>query len=759
VKSEAKKKPEAKKRARKTSAVPTRIYSGRCLPPVTEIQRVEDQFRLGAQYRNALVEIEHRLRDRIREVQLEHPIIGPATLAFERAQADVDGAYDELRAAKSGTADPDLTAPRERLATAKKLRLVAVDALRASKRPSALLIAANKAAAKLTKMHAPADSEGGQAPTSVREDLGLQEITEAEITQAAIALADAEAAAKIATPEDEKLLAAYTMVREEAHAKRKAARTDYSGRGLRHGTYIRVELAVQQAASSSKRALAFERYDGSGSIGHQLLARGSKKGDKGKAKVFGLTLQELISQKDTRLRLGPPGALDPHPRVEVAACASWDEAMKLGRNLRRHAARTWVDLRVGSNPDRSPIFARFPVTLHRLPPRDAVIKWAYVVRKRVGNCLEWRFQLTLESKTFEGSPIPIGEDTCAVNLGWRRIVDDQGKVIGLRAAYVVDSLGKEREIRVPDYVTSRGAGKNRRARGNHKKQTLPLLAAIGKCDDLAHIRDQALERAQLALSTWLSERGGVPSEWEVVEKAHNAGQQAPRPMADRLRGYSAWRAAWKLRRFVDAWKTRRVPGDEATFDALTAWAKQDRHLETWQVAARERLIARRREAWRVIATELARRYATILVGESRLPEIDGWEKKAPEDGDPSEGREQRRMSRIAAPGELRAEIVKAAHKTGAAVKLRGEVRATQTCADCGHDEPWDAAPSILHTCGGCGRTWDQDANYCRNLLGRGDGASGDDPRIVDGPLATGTASKERGNSGSASNAVLARASD
>ena len=727
--------------ARKTSKVPTRIYSYRTDVPVTEAVRVEDQYRLAAQYRNALVEIEHHLRERIREVQLDHPTIGPALLFFQDAQGGVDDAYDDLRAAKSGTADPDLIEPRERLEMAKELRAIAIDQLREAKRPSMLLTAARKAAANLAKAISSADGE------TIAKD-------EAAAIAAASATAIATAAAAtIATAKDEALLAAYEKVREEAHVRRLAARGDYSGRGLRHGAYARVEDSMRQAASSSKRPISFERYDGSGSIGTQLTARGNGSSETDD-RILGLTLSELVSAADPRLRLGPPGALDAHPRAEVAACSSWDEAMRLGRNLRRHAARTWIDLRVGSNPDRSPIFARFPITLHRLPPRDSVIKWAHVVRRRVGHRLEWRLQLTLESKTFEGSPVAIGEGTCAINVGWRRLLDDQNEIVGLRAAYVVDEAGIEREIRVPDYVTSRGAGKERRARGNHKKATKPLLGAIGKCDDLARIRDQALEHTQLTLSAWLADRGGVPAEWQVADPARPDGT-VPRPMADRLRGYSAWRAAWKLRRFVDAWKIRRVPGDEAIYASLTAWVKQDRHLEIWQASSRDRLIAHRRETWRVIAADLARRYATILVGESKLPDIDGWEKKAPEDGDPSDGRDQRRMARIAAPGELIAEIVKAAHKTGAAVRRVGEVRATQICASCGHDEPWDAAPSIRHTCGGCGAIWDQDANYCRNLLAREGLASGGAPRTNAGVLASTNASKMRGSSGSASSAVLA----
>jgi hypothetical protein len=667
-----------KSRARKTSTVPTRIYSYRCLPPITESARVEDQYRLAAQYRNALVEIEHKLRERIREVQLAHTTIGSALRNFESAQVAVDAAYAELREAKSGVAEPDLTGPRERLTAAKKQRDQDSDALREAKRGSVelgkLKVAASMAAESME------DVLGAEAARAAYEELRTQR------------------------PDDDALLEAYAAAREATAKQRVVCRADYSARGLRHGAYTRVEDAVRQAAASTRRPLRFERYDGSGVIGTQLTAR-KKAGASAEETepVRGLTWLELVSATDARIRLAAPGAADAHPRRELDGL-SWEQVSALPRNLRRHAARTWVDLRVGSNADRSPIFARFPVTLHRPLPKDSVIKWAHVVRRRIGHRKEWRLQLTLESKMFERPPVAIGRGTCAINLGWRRLVDDQGDVIGLRAAYVVDQDGNEREIRVPDYVPSHG-----------EVATRPALAAIGKCDDLARIRDQALERAQFALSVWLAERGGVPPEWQGSEPVRADGTSA-RPMAERLRGYSAWRAAWKLHRFVDAWKSRRVPGDDQIFASLMAWAKQDRHLETWQVSSRDRLIARRREVWRVVAAELARQYATILVGESKLTEIDGWERAAPEDGDPADGRVQRRMSRIAAPGELLTEIKKAAAKTGAEVRLCAEKLATQTCASCGSDEHWDAIPNVAHQCASCGVTWDQDANHCRNLL-------------------------------------------
>jgi hypothetical protein len=744
-----------RKRAKKTSVVPTRIYSYRCLAPITEADRVENQYRLASQYRNALVEIERWLRAEFRKIWLADETVAPALILYDDAQAGVDDAYDDLRAAKSGVAEPDLTAPLAWLAITKELRDFAGDQLREAR---ALATTRLREIERADPIVGPLRVRYEEAQ-AVRKAAKSASATERERLDDLKQLAhDAWVEAR-RVAEDEGRLPRdlFRLAREEAEVRNRATRTDYRGRGVRQGVYTRIEASVKQAAQSTKRPLHFEAYDKSGAIGEQITDRQSRKSKSGdeptRESTYGLTISELMSQVDTRLRLGPPGSTDAHPRAEVTACATWDEAMRLPRNLRRHAARTWIDLRVGTNPDRTPIFARFPVTLHRLPPKDSVIKWAYVVRRRIGHQLEWRFQITIESKTFDKPPIAIGHGACAVNLGWRRLVDDQGEAFGLRAAYVVDQEGREREIRVPDYVAPRRTGKSRPR--PVEKQVFPVLGAIGKCDDLAHIRDQTLDRIKPLLTAWLTERGGVPTEWDVVPPKRPDGS-TPKSISERLDDYTKWRAMWKLRRFVDLWKTCRVPGDEQIFEALMAWAKQDRHLETWQAHVRDKVIARRLDTWRVVAAQLAREYATIIVWKGKLTQIDGWEQPEPEDGGPSDGRLQRRMSRIAAPGELLAEIIKAAAKTGAEVRLREAVNATQECAACGCNEPWDAKPLIMHQCERCSETWDQDANHCRNLLKREGLIDSGGPRMDGQVPASHNMESAQRNSGSAVSAMLAK---
>jgi hypothetical protein len=667
-----------KSRARKTSDVPTRIYSYRCLPPVTEAKRVEDQFRLGHQFRNALVEINQRMWERYRAIWIADPRVGPALLAYQDACAMVDDAYDFLRAAKSGVEDPDLTIQIEHLEAAKALRKDAGEELHAAKTLAKKLDREAEIAdpivgpawkryeaAKAGKDASPADKNRS---TELRKQLREKWLA---------ARREAEAAGRL--PVD-----AFGRANEVMAKERLAARADFIKRGLRTGTYYRIEEGIKQA-EASKRPLHFERYEGAGSIGTQLIGHD---GDP----IKGMTVSELHSCQDTRVRVAPMPA-------------NFNE---LRRGDRRRAARVHMWLRVGSNPDRSPIFAQFPITMHRPLPKDAVIKWAYVVRRRIGPHYEWRFQLTIESETFRTPTQAFGEGTCAIDLGWRWRFDDEGNPIALRAGYLVDEAGREREILVPE----------------------ALWRGIGKVYDLAKIRSQNLDRALIQLAKWLSDRGGIPEQWRTPEAEGRAS------MGDRLNGHAQWKAPRKLQGLIDQWTERRVPGDADIYHAIKTWARQDRHLHSWAEHQRDRLIANRREVWRVTATQIARTYATILIEDGgnkertmRLPEIDGWERPAPEDGNPSDGREQRRTSRLAAPGELRAEIMKAVTKTGAKVEAEKTANSTRECADCGAiQDHVDFRTSLNFVCenAACAshalqRTpigTDQDANACRNLLHR-----------------------------------------
>ncbi len=505
----------------------------------------------------------------------------------------------------------------------------------------------------------------------------------------------------------------YSAARERAAAQRLAARADFSARGLMHGTYIRIEQGIEKSVDSTGRPPKFLRYEGEGIIGRQLPRTRDKEG-----RLYSVTAQDLYTGADTRVRMTrlPEGWAELPRTARRRAAKSYRGTAK-----RQRHGEGWqeipvrldgqcIEMQFGWKPaERPSTWVRFPLTQHRPLPEDAEILWAYITRWRVGIHFEWRLQLTIESDTFHRPAQPTASGgTCAIDIGWRRIFDSNGNQVGLRVAYLVDEHGQEREIRAPEGLWGR----------------------LAKVYSLAQIRSRSLDQIRDRLVAW------------------TAGKQLPQWFLDRGKGLSQWRAPRKLQRLVDTWKKEenRLEGDVQVLTDLLAWAKQDRHLATWEAHMRDRTIAHRREVWRQIAAELARTYQTILVedglcrsegreGQMKISDIDGWEKLPPEDGDPHEGREQRRQARMAAPGELRLAITHAVHKTASTViDVARAKKSTTECAWCGHvQKRVDFAASISIQCEGCGRIWDQDANAARNLLHRRGLTSGPVP-AASGPV-------------------------
>lgn len=663
--------PKKKSRARKTSDKPTRIFSYRILPPEDPEHKklVDEQFRLAHKYRGRLTEIEIELRENFRAIDLDHPRTREAYFVWEAQNSALDAAYVDLRAAKSGTApqDRDLEQLRwfiEQWKTECKKAWAGV----------------KEARSKITSHHKPR----------------------------------------------------YEKARKTAAEQRRIARGEFSAKGLMHGTYTRIEQAVERSVDSTGRPPEFERYEGEGSIGRQLPRTRDKD-----RRLYSVTADDLYSGADSYVRMTAlPEGWEDLPRGERRRVAKHyritAKRQRSGEGWQEIPARLdgqYLEMQFGWKPaGRDKTWIRFPLTQHRRMPKDAEVLWVYVHRWRVGIHYEWRAQFTIESETFHRPKEPTSpSQTCAIDIGWRRILDADGNQIGLRVGYLVDEHGAEREILAPDGLWQR----------------------LAKVYSIAQIRSRELDTIRDRLFAWASDRQ-MPAWWTDVRTVRD-GDGKEHTMPPLSAGLSQWRSPRKLQRIADVWKKdeHRFDGDGEMLEVLLAWAKQDRHLGQWEAHMRDRTIAHRREVWRQVAADLARSYRTILVEDGlcrsegrerqmKIVDIEGWERKPPEDGDPHEGREQRRQSRMAAPGELRLAITHATHKTASTVIDVAQTKnSTRECAWCSHVQKHvDFAKAIEIQCEGCDRVWDQDANAARNLLHRRGLSSGPIPPLVNasGPV-------------------------
>lgn len=428
---------------------------------------------------------------------------------------------------------------------------------------------------------------------------------------------------KRAVREDEALQAALRQTQEVAW---QAIRDARAINGLYWGTY----LAVEQGADRARKGRMdprFKRFDGTGKIAVQLQG--------------GLLVADALSGQDSRLRI------DPVPN-DV-----WEHRTP-GRDP---GARTFARIRISSD-GRNPIWATVPIVYHRPLPKDAVIKWAYLLKQRVGRKYRWRVQLVMETPESETAT---SYDVVALDVGWRMIDGD------LRVAYWVGSDGEQGEVRIPK----------------------AWLVRMKKVEDLRSIRDQHFNVIRPALGNWLATN--KPPEW-LAEVAKTLPQ---------------WRSPGRLAALALRWRDNRFDGDEAIYGRLESWRKKDAHLYDWEANLRDKLLRRRREIYRVFAVQLRERYGAVVLEDFDLRQA------ARRDGNIGEEAPDRAraLRYLAALSELRTIL-----EHSMEVVKSPAMHTTVTCHACGSIEKFDAAANLRHTCLACGTTWDQDYNAAKNLL-------------------------------------------
>ena len=198
-----------------------------------------------------------------------------------------------------------------------------------------------------------------------------------------------------------------------AFEKQHEACEEFRNRGLHWGTYLVVDQAADQARKS-RFDPKFKRWDGSSVVGVQIQQANQP-----------LSIDQLFACTDTRLQLD----LTPLPIPGRIKSVHGKEGKPRPR----------VRLRVGSDK-RKPIWAEWPIILHRELPKNARIVWAKVIRKRVEVHWEWSLHLTIHVPDPEKPKAHAPVGAVAVDLGWR-LRDDI-----LRVGYFRGSDGKSGEI-------------------------------------------------------------------------------------------------------------------------------------------------------------------------------------------------------------------------------------------------------------------------------------------------------------------------
>lgn len=432
---------------------------------------------------------------------------------------------------------------------------------------------------------------------------------------------------------------ALQAITEQSNAAVRAAR---AACGCYWGTYLLVE---QAADAFRKRAPPrFAGYRGNGRIGVQLQG--------------GADWEDLLAGNDTRLQI------EHTPQTEPRFAQDGTELPMPGP--RRQAKQYTVRIRIGSD-GRSPIWASFPLILHRHPPAGSQVKWAVVSRRIVAGQERWKLTLTLDVPTAAAQRPTATTGLAAIDVGYRLLPDGS-----LRVAYLQDTDGREDDLRIP-------AGK---------------VGEWRKVDDIQSIRDQAHNEARAALREWM--QAHTPPEWlrEATTTMH------------------AWRRLSRLSQLVRVWGDTRFEGDVEIFETLEAWRRRERHLWLYQENLRDQLIAWRKDWYRNIAADLRQRYRTLAIEKLDLRELHDVQR-------PQDEQEVRSTIRWAARTANLSRFRQCLLESGCAVLELDPANTTAQCHACHELCNWDQAAQIRHTCEHCGATWDQDQNAARNLLASG----------------------------------------
>lgn len=511
--------------------------------------------------------------------------------------------------------------------------------------------------------------------------------------------------ARVRVREDEALKAESKRIDAEASVKGKEARaatTTY------WGTYLLIEKAIEAARGAAVDP-EFHRWRGEGRVGVQLHH------DK---------FEDIMAGRCTMLRITL--------RQPRGASAATTGAGNSKRSQKRFFAD--VEIRVGST-GRAPIWVKLGVILHRLPPPDTTVAWAWIKVTKIGADVRYELQLVLESEAF--GEIPKGKGVAAIDLGWRVMPSGD-----LRVAYLHDDVGRERELVLP-------------AR---------LLSKLRYCDELRGYQTKHFDVAREAWIRWLNayaetpgEDGPLPDWLEEIRKLL-PHWRSPARMA---KAVGTWvdhlKARTEVDRLWELWMKERLAQRRDFFDTLDAvarwtmgktdlfptlvymewWRRKNRHLHDWEEHQRHKTLGWRREIYRRFAADMARTYETVVLEDMDLRSL---ARNAKPEADVTLDHFHR-IRNIAAPGELRGCLLSAMgqarnvakptknttrecagtatfHEIQVALRERG---AQAIPADeCRHINDWpdkERSQRVLK-CAKCGIERDQDSNAARVLLRR-----------------------------------------
>jgi hypothetical protein len=381
----------------------------------------------------------------------------------------------------------------------------------------------------------------------------------------------------------------------------------------------------------------FRRWEGEGSVGVQLTGE-SCQTDEGRARWLQLVPLNELGKK-----------ANPSSR----------------RSCERR--RMTLRMRVGSD-GRDPVWAEWPMLMHRPLPPGAVLRRATVHCRRIGPTERWCVDLTIATPD-EWRREECGAGAVSIDIGWRTM---DGR---LRVGVWLGEDGSGGEIAISS----------------------DLLESFREVDGLQSVRDKTLDRMRRWLWRWRQKRLDTLPEWFVTETTY----------------LWEWESQERLARLVKRWERDCPELYPRVLAVVERWRYHDHHLWEWQEHARINTLATRNKQYREIGAMLARRYSVLVLEDFDLRKI----ARRPKTESKPENEHAKKMRHRAATSKLRQACQQAFVSRGGAWVMVEAAHTTDTCWE--HDSPIvsDAASDAVVRYE-CGCIVDQDEHSCGALLQR-----------------------------------------
>lgn len=326
-----------------------------------------------------------------------------------------------------------------------------------------------------------------------------------------------------------------------------------------------------------------------------------------------------------------------------------------------------LSIRVASHKAK-PVWATFPMVMHRDLPEDGDIRMATISRRRVGPNTKWTVEIVVGEPVRAPSTSSIG-GAMAMDIGWRQRGDGS--------------------LKLASWVGEDG-------RGGEVTLDTKMVSGIRKAQELSGLRKDKFNLILDATRDWVMANSTVCPGWltTIASHMHN------------------WRSIGRLAALARRWRKERFEGDAVGYDLLEAWRYHDQHLWSWESSQREKSLGARREQYRVFAAERAREYDVLVIEDFNLAAKGIAQHKDMEKG--PENLTARSNRQLAGVSILRLALVQAFLARGKKVVKVPPAFTSKRCNVCKKITHLKAEERYV--CEHCGSEWDRDENARANLM-------------------------------------------